>query len=63
MKTQDKKLTSPKKPLIVNLVNASGKEIKGIVIAGKLPDEDPTIKLAREMGGKYKHLIPSVVSE
>ncbi|ARK12242.1 hypothetical protein [Fibrivirga algicola] len=63
MKTQEKKLTRPKKPLTVNLINASGKEIKGIIMAGKFPDEDPTLKLARELGGKYKHLVPSVVSK
>jgi hypothetical protein len=46
-----------KKPLRVKLLNASGKEIEGIILSGEWPEEDPTLAIAREMS-KHKHLKP-----
>ncbi|MBO0939706.1 hypothetical protein J2I47_24380 [Fibrella sp. HMF5335] len=52
-----------RKPLVVTLLNAKGEPIQGIILAGKLPDEDPTLILAREMGDKYKALEPTPIAK
>jgi uncharacterized phage-like protein YoqJ len=50
-----------KKPLRVKLLNASGKEIEGIILSGEWPEESPTQQLARELGQKYPHLKPTPI--
>ena len=59
MATTKSKL-SAKKPLRVQLLNASGNVIEGIIPSGKWPDEDPTLAIARELG-KHKHLKPTLI--
>lgn len=49
-----------KKPLKVQLLNASGKIVEGIIPSGKWPDEDPALAIAKELG-KYKHLRPTPI--
>lgn len=49
-----------KKPLKVQLLNASGKIIEGIIPAGKWPEEDPTLAIAKELS-KYNHLKPTPI--
>lgn len=59
MATTKSKLKA-KKPLKVQLINASGKIIEGIIPAGKWPEEDPALAIARELG-KHKHLKPTPI--
>lgn len=49
-----------KKPLKVQLLNASGKVIEAIIPSGKWPEEDPTLAIAKELR-KYKHLKPTPI--
>lgn len=49
-----------KKPLKVQLINASGKMVEGIIPSGKWPEEDPTLAIAKELS-KYKHLKPTPI--
>ncbi|MBD2755769.1 hypothetical protein [Spirosoma validum] len=50
------------KPLKVQLINASGKIIEGIIPSGKRPKENPALAIARELG-KHKHLKPTPIPE
>jgi hypothetical protein len=45
------------RPLVVQLINASGKPIIGVIPSGELPDTEPGLAIAREMG-KHKHIQP-----
>jgi hypothetical protein len=47
-------------PLRVKLLNSKGQEIEGIILSGKMPTEDPTLAIARELG-KHKHLEPTPI--
>ena len=51
-----------KEPLKVQLVNASGKPIEGIILAGELPEEDPVLAMARIMS-KYQNIEPTPVGQ
>lgn len=52
--------TKPKarRPLKVQLLNASGQVIEGLIPSGQLSTEDPGLAIARELG-KHKHLDPT----
>ena len=50
-----------KKPLIIQLTNAAGKPIHGIIPAGEYLHEDPALAIAREMS-QHKHIKPTSVS-
>lgn len=47
-------------PLRVKMLNAKGQIIEGIILAGKIPDEDPGLAIARELG-KHKHIEPTPI--
>lgn len=49
-----------REPLRVKLINAKGQEIEGIILSGKMPKEDPTLAIARELG-KHKHIEPTPI--
>ncbi len=49
-----------KPPLKVQLRNASGKIIEGIILAGEWPTEDPVLAMARELS-KHKNLKPTPI--
>ena len=57
-----KSKTVPKKPLKVQLINASGKIIEGIIPSGKRPKENPALAIAKELG-RHKHLKPTPIPE
>ena len=60
MATLKPKAKSPKQPLRVKLLNASGKEIEGIIPGGVLPWTNPGLAIAKELG-KHKHLKPTPI--
>ena len=47
-------------PLRIKLINLKGQEIEGIILSGKMPTEDPTLAIARELG-KHKHIEPTPI--
>jgi hypothetical protein len=49
-----------RQPLKVKLLNASGKEIEGIILSGQRAKEDPGLAIAHELS-KHKHIEPTTI--